>query len=189
MAIRLVWEEAESEARWQGGEFCRIRTWARRPARAAAAGGAGHVAEQFDVVVVGGRCAGAPLATLLARRGVSVALVEQAAFPRDTLSSHIFEADALAFLDRLGVTEQLRETGAPFADHMDLRVEDVRLPAAEWPRREGDVGGLTSIRRLVLDPILLQAAEAAGVSVRTETRATGLVDEDGRVGGVRVSTD
>ena len=47
--------------------------------------------KEFDVVVVGGRCTGSPLATLLARAGLSVALVEQATFPRDTLSTHIFE--------------------------------------------------------------------------------------------------
>jgi AcrR family transcriptional regulator len=44
------------------------------------------VSESFDVVIVGARCAGSPLAALLAREGVSVALVEQARFPKDTLS-------------------------------------------------------------------------------------------------------
>jgi flavin-dependent dehydrogenase len=52
--------------------------------------------KEFDVAVVGGRCAGSPLATLLARAGLSVALVEHATFPRDTLSTHIFESAALA---------------------------------------------------------------------------------------------
>jgi len=65
--------------------------------------------ESFDVVIVGARCAGSPLAAPLARQGVEVALVERATFPRDTLSTHIFEADALAFLDRLGVTGRLRK--------------------------------------------------------------------------------
>ncbi|MFL5866726.1 MAG: FAD-dependent monooxygenase, partial [Thermoleophilaceae bacterium] len=36
------------------------------------------MAERFDVVVVGARCAGAPLAALLARQGVRVALLDQA---------------------------------------------------------------------------------------------------------------
>ena len=89
------------------------------------------MAESFDVVVVGGRCAGAPLATLLARRGVRVAVVEQASFPRDTLSSHLFQADALAFLDRLGLSERLRATGAPPVNTIDLRIEDVHVPAAQ----------------------------------------------------------
>lgn len=69
------------------------------------------LAQGFDVVVVGARCAGSPLAAMLARQGVDVAVVERATFPRDTLSTHIFEADGLAFLDRLGVTDQLRATG------------------------------------------------------------------------------
>jgi flavin-dependent dehydrogenase len=147
------------------------------------------MAEQFDVVVVGARCAGAPLAALLARRGVRVALVEQATFPRDTLSSHIFEADALAFLDRLGVTQQLRATGAPLSSHFDLRVEDIHLPRLPWPQRPGDVGGVASIRRLVLDPILVGAAEAAGAQVRMGSKAVALREEAGRVAGVRVAAD
>jgi flavin-dependent dehydrogenase len=49
---------------------------------------------EFDVVVVGARCAGSPLAALLARGALSVALVERATFPRDTLSTHTFQSAA-----------------------------------------------------------------------------------------------
>ncbi len=52
--------------------------------------------ERFDVVIVGARCAGSPLAALLARRGLRVAVIERAKFPRDTLSTHFFQAQALA---------------------------------------------------------------------------------------------
>jgi flavin-dependent dehydrogenase len=38
----------------------------------------------FDVIVVGARCAGAPTATLLARHGYEVLLVDRATFPSDT---------------------------------------------------------------------------------------------------------
>ena len=70
------------------------------------------MSERFDVVVVGARCAGSPLATLLARQGVRVALVERAKFPRDTLSSHVFEAPGINLLARLGVLNRVRATGA-----------------------------------------------------------------------------
>ncbi|HEV3471814.1 MAG TPA: FAD-dependent monooxygenase, partial [Actinomycetota bacterium] len=41
-----------------------------------------------DVVIVGARCAGAPLAMLLARGGHDVLLVDRATFPSDTMSTH-----------------------------------------------------------------------------------------------------
>jgi flavin-dependent dehydrogenase len=143
--------------------------------------------ERFDVVVVGARCAGSPLAALLAREGVRVVVVERATFPCDTLSSHVFEADGLAFLARLGLTERLRATGAPFMRRVDNRIEDFRW-VAEIPQYPGDVGGIASVRRPVLDPILAQAAEDAGAEVRFATNVTGLVREAGRVRGVRVVT-
>jgi flavin-dependent dehydrogenase len=139
-----------------------------------------------DVVIVGARCAGSPLATLLAREGVSVAVVEQAQFPRDTLSTHIFEADGLAFLNRLGLTEQLRGTGAPFVGRLDNRTDDFRV-SIDWPQLPGDIGGIAAIRRFVLDPILAQAAEEAGAEVLMSTKVTGLREHGGRVAGVRVA--
>jgi 2-polyprenyl-6-methoxyphenol hydroxylase-like FAD-dependent oxidoreductase len=78
------------------------------------------MAERFDVVVVGARCAGSPLAALLARQGMRVVVVERATFPSDTLSTHIFQAHALGFLDRLGVIERVRATGACFMDRVDI---------------------------------------------------------------------
>jgi flavin-dependent dehydrogenase len=145
-------------------------------------------AQRFDVIVVGARCAGSPLATLLARRGLSVALVERATFPRDTLSTHIFESDGLAFLDRLGLIDRLRATGAPIVQRIDSRTDDVRL-RLNWPQRPDDPGGLMSIRRLTLDPILAEAAADAGAEVRMGTTVTRLVQEAGRVVGVRVDGD
>ncbi|SER98866.1 NAD(P)/FAD-dependent oxidoreductase [Streptomyces qinglanensis] len=143
--------------------------------------------ERYDVIVVGARCAGAPLAALLARQGFEVCLVEKAELPGDTPSTHIFEADALAFLADLGVLEELRATGAPLIARADARVGDLRWPAT-WPVRPGDPGGVMSVRRFRLDPVLVDAARAAGADVATGTAVTDLVrDEDGRVAGVRVS--
>src|SRR5438270_1186808 len=144
--------------------------------------------ERFDVVIVGARCAGSPLATLLGRQDVRVALVDQDAFPSDTLSTHFFEADALAFLARLGVDDQLRATRAPFITRTDNRLEDIRW-STDWPQVEGDIGGLASVRRIVLDQLLVEAAQEAGAELYAGSRVTDLVrDQTNRVAGVRLNT-
>src|ERR1700727_518541 len=141
-------------------------------------------ADRYDVVVVGARRAGAPLGALLARAGARVAVVERASFPSDTLSSHLFEADALAFLDRLGLVDALRATGAPLVDWTDTRVEDLRISMA-LPQRPGDVGGMASVRRSLLDPLLAGAAQESGAELYTATEVTALLEGRGRGAGVR----
>jgi flavin-dependent dehydrogenase len=138
----------------------------------------------YDVVIVGARCAGAPLATLLARSGLRVAVLEQAVFPRDTLSSHVIQADAVRFLERLGVLPEVQATGARIMRAVDLRLEDVHV-GGSYP---GD-GGAICVRRFVLDPILAAAAERAGAELWMGTRATSLVRVGGRVAGVRAVRD
>jgi len=144
------------------------------------------MSDRFDVVVVGARCAGSPLATLLAREGVRVALVERAKFPRDTLSTHIFEAPGINVLGRLGVLNRVCATGAEPIRHLDFRHDEFATRVEPTPR-PGDIGGAMSVRRFLLDPILAEAAEDAGAEVMMETKVTGLV-QNGRVTGVRVSS-
>ncbi|WP_369216986.1 NAD(P)/FAD-dependent oxidoreductase [Streptomyces flavofungini] len=140
--------------------------------------------DDHDVVIVGARCAGATLGTLLARRGVRVAVLDRATAIGGTLSSNILQADSLAFLGRLGVLEALRAAGARPMSHVDLRLEDFRCEVP-FPRAPGDVGGAACIRREVLDPVLVDAARASGADVRLGTRVTGLVRDGGRIAGVR----
>ena len=78
--------------------------------------------QQFDAVVLGGGAAGLMCALEAGKRGRRVAVLERATFPRDTLSSHVFETDALTFLARLGVIGQLRATGAPLVGPLEERV-------------------------------------------------------------------
>jgi 2-polyprenyl-6-methoxyphenol hydroxylase-like FAD-dependent oxidoreductase len=141
--------------------------------------------DRFDVIVVGARCAGAPLATLLARQGLKVAVVERATFPRDTLSTHIFQSAAINFLRRLDVLDTVLATGARPYSKVQLRQEDFQA-TFEIDRRPGDEGGFMSVRRFVLDPILLEAATDAGAEALMSTNVTGLVYDGGRVAGVRV---
>ncbi len=143
--------------------------------------------EDFDVAVVGARCAGSPLATHLARSGLGVCVVDRAEFPSDTVSTHLFQAEGVAVLDRLGLTERLLATGAPWIESVSMRVEDITV-SQRLPRRPGDAGPALCVRRPLLDTILVERAREAGARVRTSVRVTGLVERDGRVCGVQALT-
>jgi 2-polyprenyl-6-methoxyphenol hydroxylase-like FAD-dependent oxidoreductase len=71
------------------------------------------VANHYDVIVVGARCAGSPTAMLLARQGYHVLLVDRATFPSDTISTHVIHPTGIAALNRWGLLDQLLSTGCP----------------------------------------------------------------------------
>lgn len=133
-------------------------------------------------MIVGARCAGSPLATLLARRGLQVCLIDKAEFPSETLSTHVIQPSGVAILDRLGVLDTVLAAGAVSLTHFTFAASGARIDATI------DAGMLgapsLSIRRISLDHLLVEAAAAAGAEVRTGTRAKGLLWDDGRVVGV-----
>ncbi|MGW0823050.1 NAD(P)/FAD-dependent oxidoreductase [Streptomyces sp. NPDC002845] len=137
----------------------------------------------FDAIVVGARCAGAPAAMLLARAGHRVLLLDKAAFGTDVLSTHLIHQPGVATLARWGLLDTLRASGCPPLDRVSYEVADVRLDGCARGV-EGQRAGYAP-RRTVLDPILIEAAVAAGVEYREKCQVTELLyDEDGRVVGV-----
>nr|MBA2793340.1 FAD-dependent monooxygenase [Thermoleophilaceae bacterium] len=140
------------------------------------------MAEQFDVIIVGARCAGSPLATFLARAGLSVCVLDRARFPSDTASTHGVQPSGVKILDRLGVLESLSKVSPPITratiafDEARIEIDDVRELAG---------APLLGARRVTLDAALVEAAAAAGAEVRTQTAVTGLVEDRGRVAGVK----
>ncbi len=50
---------------------------------------------EYDVLIVGGRAAGASLALLLARQGRRVIIVDRDEFPSDTMSTHFMSSLAV----------------------------------------------------------------------------------------------
>src|SRR4051794_30682952 len=140
--------------------------------------------EHFDVVVVGGRCAGAPLAMLLARAGLRVCVVDRARFPSETPSTHGIQPAGVTILERLG----LRERVEPQAAVIEAGIVNLDGACVEIDSVSRMVGApMFSARRETLDAILLEAAADAGADVRTGTAVTGLVEERGRVAGVRTN--
>ena len=61
----------------------------------------------YDVIVVGARCAGAPTAMLLARKGYRVLLADRASFPSDTVSTHLIHPPGVATLRAWGLLDRL----------------------------------------------------------------------------------
>jgi 2-polyprenyl-6-methoxyphenol hydroxylase-like FAD-dependent oxidoreductase len=137
--------------------------------------------DRFDVVVVGGRCAGAPLATLLARIGLRVCVLERAAFPSDTPSTHGIQPSGVRLLDRLGVGEEVRRVGANVVGGV-MRVDDIAIELSDVLELCG--APMVNVRRVTLDPILLDAAAEVGAEVRTQTPVTGILRDGDRVVGV-----
>jgi 2-polyprenyl-6-methoxyphenol hydroxylase-like FAD-dependent oxidoreductase len=141
--------------------------------------------ERFDVVIVGARCAGAPLATLLARAGVRVCVVDRARFPSDTASTHGVQPVGVEILGRLGLVEPLLKA-TPAIERGTLAFDDARIEVNSITELVG--APMLGPRRVTLDALLVEAAAAAGAEVRSQTAVTGLVEDDGRVAGVKTKT-
>lgn len=137
-----------------------------------------------DVVVVGGRVAGASTALLLARAGLSVALVERGRRGSDTLSTHALMRAGVLQLSRWGVLGGVVAAGTPpvrrtVFHHADGEHVDVAI------RPRAGVDALYAPRRHLLDRLLVEAAEEAGARVVHGASVTELRrDATGRVAGV-----
>lgn len=143
------------------------------------------MAERFDVIIVGARCAGSPLATLLARAGLRVCVLDRARFPSDTASTHAVQASGVKILDRLGVLDALLKV-SPRVERGTIAFGGARVDVDGFTDRVG--APMLGTRRVTLDAILLEAAAAAGAEVRTQTAVTGLVEDRGRVSGVKTKS-
>ncbi|MCX4984962.1 NAD(P)/FAD-dependent oxidoreductase [Streptomyces sp. NBC_00572] len=138
----------------------------------------------YDVIVVGARCAGSPLAMLLARKGYRVVVLDRASFPRDTVSTHYVQPSGLARLRRWGLLDRLTATGCPPVTEALWWFGETSVRGFAPPH--GDIAMALAPRRTVLDALLVDAAREAGAEVRESCTVRSLVRaDDGRVTGVR----
>jgi menaquinone-9 beta-reductase len=119
------------------------------------------------VAIVGAGPAGSTLATILARRGASVALLDRDTFPRDKLCGEFLSYDALPVLDALGI-----DLGdAPVIERCRVvsrhRTYTFALPHAA-----------RGVSRMKLDALLFRTAVAAG-AVAMEGHTVTRIARDG----------
>jgi 2-polyprenyl-6-methoxyphenol hydroxylase-like FAD-dependent oxidoreductase len=139
----------------------------------------------YDVVIIGARAAGASTAMLLARRGARVLLLEQGARGADTLSTLALMRAGVVQLSRWGLLDGIRASGTP---RIEKTTFHYAAAAVEVPIKPRDgVDALYAPRRTVLDPLLADAAAAAGADVAYRVRVVDVTrTAAGRVNGVVV---
>src|SRR4051812_9066984 len=142
---------------------------------------------RHEVVVVGARCAGAATALLLARAGHDVVLVDRAQLPSDTTSTHSLVRGGVVQLQRWGLLEEVLASGAPPIRSVTFHTygPDAPTPVEIAVKDRAGVDHMLAPRRFVLDQILVEAAQRAGVRLLTGTTVAGVLrDRAGRVTGV-----
>src|SRR5687768_7837704 len=121
----------------------------------------------YDVIVVGGRAAGAATALLLARSGLDVLVIERGALGADTLSTHAIMRGGILQLSRWGLLDEIVAAGTPAVKRTTFAYSDARVVIDI--RSSPGVDALYAPRRTVLDPTLVTAASDAGATVHHGT--------------------
>jgi flavin-dependent dehydrogenase len=137
----------------------------------------------FDVIVVGARCAGAPAAMLLGRKGYKVLLVDRATFPSDIPHGHFIHRHGPRRLARWGLLDRIVSTDCPPVTSNIVDLGDFPL-AGRGLIVDGVALGYGP-RRSALDKMLVDAAVEAGVELRQGFSVEDVVTDGDRVIGIR----
>jgi len=142
-----------------------------------------------DVVVIGGGPAGSTAATMLARQGASVLLLERERFPREHVGESLLPA-SIPVLEELGVLPAVQEAG--FLTKWGATMVWGSDPTPwSWYFRETNQRNPHSYQvwRPQFDQLLLENSRAHGVDVREGHRVVEVLWEDGKATGVRYQSD
>jgi len=143
----------------------------------------------LDVVVVGGGPAGSTVSTLVARQGHRVLLVEKQRFPRYQIGESLLPSTVHGVCRILGVTEELERAGFKRKQGGHFKwgtsPEPWEFSFAVSPRLAGPTSFAYQVERSTFDSILLDNARRSDVDVREGCAVSEVLEEDGRVVGIR----
>jgi flavin-dependent dehydrogenase len=140
----------------------------------------------YEVIVVGGGPAGSTAATVLARRGRRVLVVERERFPRFHVGESLLPF-ALPIFDRLGVHDKIRAAGfqKKFGAYFWNEETGSTRPVVFAEARDERHPMAYQVKRSEFDEILLRHAAASGAEVREAEAVESVLFEQGRAVGVR----
>jgi halogenation protein CepH len=144
---------------------------------------------EFDVVVVGGGPAGSTAATLIAKGGHRVALVEKERFPRYQIGESLLPATVHGVCRLLDVADDVAAAGFQVKRGGSFRWGTSPDPwnflFALSPKLSGPTSYAYQVDRMTFDDILLKNAARHGVDVREECTALEALHTGDRVTGLR----
>lgn len=123
------------------------------------------MSERLDVLIIGGGPAGATAATLLARAGWSVAVVEKKRFPRRKVCGECIAATNLSLFRALGIEQAFLDLAGPEQRQVGLFARNVALIADLPPLGEGPDRWGRALGREHLDTLLLRRAGEVGAQI------------------------
>jgi flavin-dependent dehydrogenase len=138
-----------------------------------------------DAIVIGGGPGGSTVATVLARAGRHVLLLEKEKFPRFHVGESLLPFN-LPLFERLGVAEKIRaagfqtKRGAYFWNEVTGGIRPVDFANGMDDRHPSAY----QVKRAEFDELLLRHAEESGAHVREETAVEEVVFEGERAVGV-----
>jgi flavin-dependent dehydrogenase len=148
------------------------------------------VADQCEVVVIGGGPGGATTATLLAQQGHDVQLFEREHFPRFHIGESLIP-DTFFVLERLKMLDKLRATG--FIKKYSVQFVTSRGKLSEpfyFDEHRPHTSSQTwQVLRSEFDHLMLNNAREQGVHVFEGTRVLEVLFDGSRAVGVRIQND
>lgn len=144
----------------------------------------------FDCIIIGGGPAGATAATLLAKHGRSVLVLERYAFPRHHVGESLMPQTYWTF-KRLGVLDKLRQSDFVTKESVQFVTASGKESAPFYftDRDPNEWSQTWQVRRDEFDKMMLDNAEANGASVVHGANVREVIMDGERATGVRAMID